>query len=45
MRMSIVGMYKGISEISDQGTHKLKVYIEKGEKLHVQPYVLEVAEK
>ncbi|MDO6654713.1 FixH family protein [Anaerobacillus sp. 1_MG-2023] len=40
------GMYKGRSEISDLGTYKLKVHVEKGEELHThKAYVLEVTEK
>ena len=40
------GMYEGATEISDPGTYKLKVHVEKGEELHThKPYVLEVAEK
>ncbi|MGG1686591.1 FixH family protein [Pseudalkalibacillus sp. NRS-1564] len=40
------GMYEGTSEISDPGTYKLKVHVEKGEELHThKPYVLEVTEK
>ncbi|MYL65062.1 hypothetical protein GLW07_17020 [Bacillus hwajinpoensis] len=39
------GVYEGISEISEPGTYTLKVHVEKGEELHTQPYVLEVAEK
>lgn len=40
------GMYEGTTEMSDPGTYKLKVHVEKGEELHThKPYVLEVAEK
>ncbi|WP_273833797.1 FixH family protein [Guptibacillus sedimenti] len=40
------GVYEGISEISEPGTYKLKVHVEKGDELHAhKPYVLEVAEK
>ncbi|WP_283152790.1 FixH family protein [Guptibacillus hwajinpoensis] len=39
------GMYEGTTEISEPGTYKLKVHVEKGEELHThKPYVLEVTE-